>query len=404
MAIAGVFLSWAWKEFSRSPIEVNVETTNYPLYKLPFPAITICPATNVKKTVGENLLTRYLNFSINDNIQNITWNIMSGLSKCQYPFYFRMQAHFEQVTNLFQHFTDFNITHFMIEVLPSCEEIFDHCFWLGQEVNCCDVFDLQRTEAGFCYSFNSLTSEKTRHCTALDEFSETSQSHARPKGVTNVPSRCQPRHNIASGTTTGLEVFLTFSNPEDSLGLGQRDKNGFRVFFHHPSQFPESGKGVYVPEESAKVMQVKVATSVTQSGPDVRALSISKRRCLFPDETHLSVFHTYSQENCLLECRLKNMAEMCGCHPYFFSGLSVELRIFRPPHGARGFEEVDAIDCGKCLPTCHNTLYSLDYSFTADGNPYASNQAAYLDVYYRDLGAIKYQQRLSFDFMDLVGK
>jgi hypothetical protein len=37
-----------------------VETTNYPLYKLPFPAITIRPAVNVKKTVGEKLLSRYI--------------------------------------------------------------------------------------------------------------------------------------------------------------------------------------------------------------------------------------------------------------------------------------------------------------------------------------------------------
>ncbi|PSN57599.1 hypothetical protein C0J52_00506 [Blattella germanica] len=208
----------------------------------------------------------------------------------------------------------------VFQVLPSCKEIFGHCFWLGKRVNCCDVFDLQRTEAGFCYSFNSLTSEKTRHCTSLDEFSESSQ--AELKDVTNVPRGCEPRRNIASGTTTGLEVFLKFSNPNDSLGLGQRDKNGFRVFFHHPSQFPESGKGLYVPEERSKVMQVKVVTSVTESGPGVKALSVSKRCCLFPDETHLSVFHTYSQENCLLECRLKNIVEMCGCYPYFFSELS----------------------------------------------------------------------------------
>jgi hypothetical protein len=53
-----VFVNSAWDNFSKVPIIVNVETTNYPLYKLPFPAITICPAVNVKKTLGENLLSR----------------------------------------------------------------------------------------------------------------------------------------------------------------------------------------------------------------------------------------------------------------------------------------------------------------------------------------------------------
>jgi hypothetical protein len=58
-AVVGVvFVNSAWDNFSKVPIIVNVETTNYPLYKLPFPAITICPAVNVKKTIGEKLLSR----------------------------------------------------------------------------------------------------------------------------------------------------------------------------------------------------------------------------------------------------------------------------------------------------------------------------------------------------------
>jgi hypothetical protein len=56
---AGVFVKSAWDKYSMSPIVVNVETTNYPFYKLPFPAVTICPAIAVKKTTGEELLTRY---------------------------------------------------------------------------------------------------------------------------------------------------------------------------------------------------------------------------------------------------------------------------------------------------------------------------------------------------------
>jgi hypothetical protein len=59
-AVLGVvFINSAWDNFCKVPIIVNVETTNYPLYKLPFPAITVCPAVNVKKTIGENLLARY---------------------------------------------------------------------------------------------------------------------------------------------------------------------------------------------------------------------------------------------------------------------------------------------------------------------------------------------------------
>jgi hypothetical protein len=55
---ASVFVKWAWDKFSNSPIVVNVETTNYPLYRLHFPAVTICPANTIKKTIGEEILAR----------------------------------------------------------------------------------------------------------------------------------------------------------------------------------------------------------------------------------------------------------------------------------------------------------------------------------------------------------
>jgi len=80
-----------------------------------------------------------------------------------------------------------------------------------------------------------------------------------------------------------------------------------------------------------------------------------------------------------------------------------ELRIFRPPKGMRGFEQLTTIDCSECLPTCHNRRYALDYSYADDSNRHAKNGGGYLNVFYKDLGAIKYRQELAFDFMDLVG-
>ncbi|PNF23366.1 hypothetical protein B7P43_G13171, partial [Cryptotermes secundus] len=395
---AGVFVTRAWDKFSMTPIVVNVETTNYPLYKLQFPAVTICPANTVKKTTGEELLSRYLNMSLDSELRKDLWNFMSALAKCQYPFYFRMQEHLQQIHSLLPQFADFNVSRFMLQVLPTCSELMDRCFWMGNEVNCCEIFNLQRTEAGFCYSFNSLTSEKTWNCEGTDEFFRPSKTYKE----SNESSKCEPRHNIASGTTTGLEVFLKPSKPEDSLQDGQRDKAGTRVYVHLPVQLPEAGTGVLMPEEQAKVFSVEVTPSVTESSLNVRALSVSERQCLFPDERRLSVFNTYTEKNCLLECRLSNIARFCGCLPYFFSAL-IELRIIKPPKGAPGFENITAIDCADCLPTCHDNRYDIHYSYKDDGNPYAKGSGGYLDVFYKDVSAIKYRQQLAFDVMDLVG-
>jgi hypothetical protein len=64
--------------------------------------------------------------------------------------------------------------------------------------------------------------------TGTDEFSGPSKTFKER----NESSKCEPRHNIASGSTTGLEVFFKTSKSEDSLQDGQRDKTGARVSYH----------------------------------------------------------------------------------------------------------------------------------------------------------------------------
>jgi len=69
---ASVFVKWAWDKFSNSPIVVNVETTNYPLYRLHFPAVTICPTIIIKKTIGEEILARYWSHVLDPTLSCVT--------------------------------------------------------------------------------------------------------------------------------------------------------------------------------------------------------------------------------------------------------------------------------------------------------------------------------------------
>jgi hypothetical protein len=61
------------------------------------------------------------------------------------------------------------------------------------------------------------------------------------------------------------------------------------------------------------------------------------------------------------------------------------------------------MDCAYCLPTCHDSRYEVHYGYSDDGNPYAKRCGGYLDVFYKELSAIKYHQQVAFDIMDLVG-
>ena len=54
--------------------------------------------------------------------------------------------------------TGINITDILMKVMPKCEEFIFNCTWSFLDTDCCDIFEVQKTDHGFCYTFNSLTS------------------------------------------------------------------------------------------------------------------------------------------------------------------------------------------------------------------------------------------------------
>lgn len=52
----------------------------------------------------------------------------------------------------------------IIQVMRPCDDVFlpEGCWWNFKQVNCCEIFELQRTEFGLCHSFNSDFSEYGR--------------------------------------------------------------------------------------------------------------------------------------------------------------------------------------------------------------------------------------------------
>ncbi|XP_046998299.1 sodium channel protein Nach-like [Schistocerca americana] len=246
IVFAATAISDTWRKYRDSPTTTSVVSTNFPLYQIPFPGVTICPAIKVRRTVGEKLLMRqvaihlletfdcsgklqqyecncrYLNLSEADDVtRQKLYHVMAALALVEFPYYYMVPLSLEKAGDLVDKLNDINITRFMMQTLPRIDDVFYECFWQGHINNCSNMFFLQRTEAGFCYGFNSLAAENTRQCPAMSTYKV-------PTGATVNRDPCQMRRNIASGPTTGLEVFLKSLPEEESLGDGQRDRNGYR--------------------------------------------------------------------------------------------------------------------------------------------------------------------------------
>jgi len=89
-----------------------------------------------------------------------------------------------------------------------------------------------------------------------------------------------------------------------------------------------------------------------------RAWNRENRICYFSADKNVSLFGHYSQDNCLLECRLKRAVSACGCAPWYLApnlaapvcgpggNRCVRLRLARDRAADKGACEAD------CLTNC----------------------------------------------------
>ncbi|XP_049786056.1 sodium channel protein Nach-like [Schistocerca cancellata] len=356
----------------------------------------------------------YLNLSeVDDVTRQKLYHVMAALALVEFPYYYMVPISMEKAGDIVDKLNDINITRFMMQTLPRIDDVFYECFWQGHINNCSNMFFLQRTEAGFCYGFNSLAAENTRQCPAMSTYKV-------PTGATVNRDPCQMRRNIASGPTTGLEVFLKSLPEEESLGDGQRDRNGYRVFLQPVTEVPQAGTGLLLPPSDDHVMRVRLSVSFTESSLQVASLDVPQRSCLFPDEQPLQLTNSYSQTSCLTDCRLSYIISKCNCSPYFFNHIQkyrvcklTELKCiayidwdlrFVKPQGVAGDDNskfLDGVlDCSHCLPTCRSYSYvqEVRYESITPRTPYQG----YIDVHYADVSAVKYGVDLAFDSMTLI--
>nr|CAD7430192.1 unnamed protein product [Timema monikensis] len=86
-----------------------------------------------------------------------------------------------------------------------------------------------------------------------------------------------------------------------------------------------------------------------------------------------------------------------------FRLLAEEIHSMSPPPGTPGFEAgMTSLNCSQCLPTCHETKYLVDVDMHEVKTPLRPGTGGYLDIYYKDLAAVKYRRDVAFGRMQLV--
>lgn len=132
--------------------------------------------------------------------------------------------------------------------------------------------------------------------------------------------------------------------------------------------------------DSNREIFVPTMASQTDASSRIRNFAVSARNCLFDDErsepnSQVTMFKFYSEENCLLECRAKQLLERCGCLPYYYPRLDILLENYDVSHFFRENLLGNSVDTHYYCVIFQNNMTTCDW----DGLQCLANASDLLD-------------------------
>ncbi|XP_072748576.1 pickpocket protein 19-like [Anoplolepis gracilipes] len=377
--------------FQAAPTSIDIKSMHYENSKLPFPSVTLCPSDRVDWNRALELEPRIFPNDTDEASLETFRKILGRLSMMTFGDFDELEflKNHNMIFRVFcivvandnrQHRTGINITEVLHEVMPSCDQLLSTCWWRNADRNCCEIFEVQKTEYGFCYSFNS-------------EMAVTSPTD---------PTESRPRRASGYGEWSGVKVTIHLGNitkPPDSEMIG-----GVVVIINGPRVWPNSG--TMIPSGSLTSLSLEcVSGHATQ-----RVLELDRQRqsCWY-DKTGM-----YNQETCLSLCKRNYVIEYCGCNPSFFFPATAHrdctiedficlldyndlFNDYIVYFGDEIPRSISSMIC-KCSPECDYYVCNAQFSNVPQHN---MNDIS-LDVHYKGQTSFRYKTDIVFTQMDLL--
>ncbi|XP_065356478.1 pickpocket protein 11 [Calliphora vicina] len=271
-----------------TPTILYSESTQYPTWSIPFPAVTICNLNLISKRKAANLAQKFQktsNFSLPEltNYFNMALSTSFNIETSSQDYH-----HLNSILKI----NNYTLSKLLHDITPNCDNELLRCKWQGHFIRCKHLFQKIPTAFGQCCSFNYKALLKTlnkRSDYVLNDHVE---------------------YITSCGYKTGLSVLLDphLEDYQASLTLTP----GFQVLVHDSHDYPDNNalKRIITPTTFNKLHVLPQQTYATSY---ISRESLTTRKCYLPNERNLFNFGSYSQVNCLAECRSSIIYKRCGC-------------------------------------------------------------------------------------------
>ncbi|XP_073955030.1 pickpocket protein 28-like isoform X2 [Choristoneura fumiferana] len=355
-------LIWnVWVKWQSAPIIVTASDDLISVEEVPFPSVTICPHSKLKKSICSEDSYSDIKSPIVKKLFEAGCLVL-GVPNDRTPEKFNV----ETVRRIYD------------EVSPTVRQIFHICYFYGHLSNCVELFKPVLTLEGVCYTMNSLAAnEILRNDSIQSDYSymRTSQqsvgwSHSGGYSHLNTSDDVYPRPGRRTVFTFQNVWIILRQERESVVRAYDSNDHGFKVYLHHPADLPQSSVFYYA-APSEKSISLGLKLNIVNTSSSLRSYSPDTRRCFFPGERYLRYFHTYTDNNCKLECLTNYTLQLCGCVWFHMphNNSSIICRASRANHYCfqRAEEQFDEQEgdynrggrC-RCYPLCLNVQYEAD--------------------------------------------
>ncbi|XP_043470626.1 sodium channel protein Nach-like [Leptopilina heterotoma] len=359
-------------EYQAAPTEVVIESPSYRVSFVSFPSVTICPKKRVDWAKAMQLEKEIIPSNDSETI-NMYRGLMNILSTSTFGNLAEME-HMNSVDIASSKLANINITDILYRTVPDCESLFSNCFWNHRNISCCEVFHLQRTLYGFCYSFNSARSERNEY---------------NKKFVS--------KRTAAYGNQSGLKFTFHLGKikfPPD-INHAIRDKyvlaNNYvkleeyrRVILliRGSHSWPNWGQEI----RTGVSLNARIQCSSQYATREVLELDSSKIPCR---RNKFTYGRKYSFNSCMAKCKQMHAVKYCACSPSYYFPPN-RFKDYQMP-GDTDYDEsnYEMMHC-DCPSPCSYTYYDAKFNTV----PIKSKNDIKIDIYHAGPTSIRYKRKV----------
>ncbi|KAF2901091.1 hypothetical protein ILUMI_05094 [Ignelater luminosus] len=360
-------ITQTYNKWATSPVIVTFATTETPISKIPFPAVTISPEANANPEVfnyTDVLIRKVFDLNVTDEEEQY-FQILSLM--CDGSSFLLDEGGIEATGNLTIQLEDLLSK---ADIVPDTFVDGSFGMWHGKVTE--ELLIKTLGSAGLSLVFNSLD-----YTEIFNEFDDI-YSHgleAAPKrnswsldeGYSEEAGRDTfPRRAFSSGMNGGF-MFVGATLEDDSKYSCNAPFSGYKVALHHPCELPDWDKHFRLPLDQAVLVAIK-PRMITIS-ETLKSYKPEDRKCYLNDERKLRFFKSYTQQNCLQECLLNTIFNVCNCLPFYMLGYG-DIPICGPGslpcinNATEQYTSNGEHQKCSCLPSCTSLEYDVEISQT----------------------------------------